>query len=126
VENANPFCMFLCFTDAAGLHTRLINASYSPDRLVYVGRASLNDSASRLCQIGVPVTDGVDIAPAESEGCSDSLPEGGVLCGFPDPSSGSCVSRSCIPGNRENATVAQLIGLAQGDAAIRFSMLGEA
>ena len=40
-------------------------------------------------------------AAAEKEGFSDNVPEGKVSCGFPDPMSGPCVSRTCIPGKQE-------------------------
>ena len=41
------------------------------------------------------------VAAEEMEGFSDNVPEGKVSCGFPDPMSGPCLSRTCIPGKQE-------------------------
>jgi hypothetical protein len=49
-------------------------------------------------------------SPVEREGFSDNLPKGEAFCGFHDPSSRSCVSRTCIPGNQENATSLEPMG----------------
>ena len=62
-------------------------------------------------------------AAVEKEAFSASLSQIEGFCRFPDPFSEPCVSHACIPGNRENATVPQPIGVARRDAAILFSML---
>jgi hypothetical protein len=52
------------------------------------------------------------VAAEEMEGFSDNLPKGEAFCGLHDcdPSSRSCVSRTCIPGNQENATSFEPMG----------------
>jgi hypothetical protein len=60
------------------------------------------------------------------EGFSDDLPKIGGFCRFPDPFSEPCVFHACIPGNQENATVSQPMGLVPADMAILFSLLREA
>jgi hypothetical protein len=63
------------------------------------------------------------VAAEEMEGFSDNLPEGKVSCGFPDPMSGSCVSRTCIPGKQEREPSERS---ASADWAIWCSPCGEA
>src|ERR1700682_5079574 len=61
------------------------------------------------------------ISLVERDGFSDNLPKAEGFCGFPDPYSRSCVSHPCIPGNQENVTVPQPIGVARADTTILFS-----
>jgi hypothetical protein len=66
------------------------------------------------------------VAAEEMEGFSDNPPKREGFCGFSDPLSKSCASRTCILGNQENAAIPQPMCLARADTAIFFSSLGEA
>ncbi len=65
-------------------------------------------------------------SPVEEEGFSANLPNVQVFCGIRDPSSRSCVSQACIPGNQEKRDGSSPIGIARADTAVSFSALGEA
>jgi hypothetical protein len=66
------------------------------------------------------------VVAEEMEGFSDNLPKIEGFCRFPDPFLARVYRQACIPGNQENATVSQPMGLARADTAITFSSLGEA